>query len=100
MDIREITSEQLEQEIENNRYKIIDVREDEEVQQGMIPTAIHIPLGELPERLDELSKDDEYVLVCRSGARSYNASLFLADQGYNVINLKGGMLDWKGEKVF
>lgn len=100
MDIREITSEQLEQEIEKNRYKIIDVREDEEVQQGMIPTAIHIPLGELPERLDELSKDDEYVLVCRSGARSYNASLFLADQGYNVINLKGGMLDWKGEKVF
>lgn len=100
MDIREITSEQLEQEIEKKRYKIIDVREDEEVQQGMIPTAIHIPLGELPERLDELSKDDEYVLVCRSGARSYNASLFLADQGYNVINLKGGMLDWKGEKVF
>ena len=44
--------------------KIIDVREDEEIQEGMIRTAIHIPLGELPERLDELSKDDEYVLVC------------------------------------
>lgn len=57
---------------------IIDVREDEEVAGGMIPTAKHISMGEVPERLDEFSEDDEYIIVCRSGNRSGRVTEFFA----------------------
>ncbi|PKR78150.1 rhodanese-like domain-containing protein [Halalkalibacillus sediminis] len=99
--INEVTSDELLKDLEDQqRYKVIDVREDEEVAQGMIPGAKHIALQTVPERLGELSKDKEYVIVCRSGRRSHNACLFLDEQGYKVNNLKGGMLDWNGEVVF
>ncbi|TFB13806.1 rhodanese-like domain-containing protein [Filobacillus milosensis] len=99
-EINEMSPEELASKLESNKYEIIDVREDEEVANGMIPGAKHIALNTIPERIDELPKDKEYVMVCRSGRRSYNASLYLAEQGYKVNNIKGGMLDWKGEVVF
>jgi rhodanese-related sulfurtransferase len=76
---------------------IVDVREVDEVQTGKIPGAIHIPLGLLEFRLQELDKSKEYIMVCRSGGRSGRASQFLEYQGYKVINMTGGMLDWEGE---
>ncbi|MEC0226874.1 rhodanese-like domain-containing protein [Paenibacillus alba] len=75
---------------------IIDVREDEEVAAGIIPGAIHIPLGQLPERLTEIPQADEVILVCRSGARSGRALGFLEAQGYQGLkNMTGGMLEWE-----
>ena len=76
---------------------IIDVREVDEVMAGKIPSAIHIPLGLLEYRMNELDKSKEYIIVCRSGARSGRACQFLESYGYNVKNMTGGMLAWDGE---
>ncbi|WP_163102038.1 rhodanese-like domain-containing protein [Peribacillus alkalitolerans] len=82
--------------MENAPINLVDVREVEEVQSGKIPKAIHIPLGLLEFRMHELDKSKEYIIVCRSGARSSRATQFLEGKGYQVINMTGGMLDWHG----
>ncbi|MGG1514791.1 rhodanese-like domain-containing protein [Paenibacillus oryzisoli] len=75
---------------------IVDVREDEEVAQGMIPGAVHIPLGQLPERMNDFPKAEEVILVCRSGNRSGRALAFLEAQGVSGLkNMTGGMLEWE-----
>ncbi|NQX57560.1 rhodanese-like domain-containing protein [Paenibacillus qinlingensis] len=75
---------------------LIDVREDEEVAEGMIQGAIHIPLGQLPERLSEIPQVEEVILVCRSGNRSGRALGYLEANGYKGLkNMTGGMLEWE-----
>ena len=76
---------------------LIDVREVEEVEAGRIPGVIHIPLGLLEFRMHELDKKTPYIMVCRSGGRSGQATAFLEAQGFDVTNMSGGMLEWKGE---
>lgn len=76
---------------------IIDVREADEVAVGKIPGAIHIPLGLLAFRLQDLDKSKEYIIVCRSGNRSGRACQFLDGYGFKAINMTGGMLAWDGE---
>ncbi|MDF2926850.1 MAG: sulfurtransferase [Paenibacillaceae bacterium] len=72
---------------------IVDVREAEEVAEGMIPGARHIPLGELPVRLHEIERSGEIILVCRSGNRSGRAGEYLAELGVDGLkNMYGGML--------
>ncbi|QKY71391.1 rhodanese-like domain-containing protein [Lentibacillus sp. CBA3610] len=93
--MKQITTKELEKKMKNNEnVNIIDVREDDEVAQGKIPGAKHIPLGEVSDRLDEIDKDKHYYMVCRSGGRSGKASEFLKAQGYDVTNVDGGMLAW------
>ena len=73
---------------------MVDVREDWEYQEQNIG-ALNIPLGSLPDRLEELEdhKDDEVIVHCRSGARSATAKAFLQQHGFtNVRNLLGGIL--------
>ncbi|WP_085993136.1 rhodanese-like domain-containing protein [Oceanobacillus senegalensis] len=97
--MKEITAKELEHKlVSGEELHIIDVREDEEVATGKIPGAKHIPLGQIPDRLEELDKSEHYYMVCRSGGRSGNACQFLIQNGYNVTNMAGGMLDWEGEK--
>ena len=96
--MQSITAKELEQKLKaGESLNIIDVREEEEVAMGKIPGAKHIPLGQIPERLAELDKNKHYYMVCRSGKRSSNACQFLAQNGYDVTNMTGGMLDWEGE---
>ena len=76
---------------------VIDVREVEEVEAGRIPGVTHIPLGLLEFRMHELDKKTPYIMVCRSGGRSGQATAFLEAQGFDVTNMSGGMLEWKGE---
>ena len=96
--MKEITTTELQEKLENGEtLHMIDVREDDEVATGIVPGAIHIPLGEIPERMAELDKATPYVLICRSGGRSGRAAEFLQAQGYDVTNMVGGMLDWHGE---
>lgn len=77
------------------KLNIIDVRENEEVAQGMISGAIHIPLGELPVRHQEIEQTDEIILVCRGGNRSGKALEYLQMMGIkNLRNMEGGMLEW------
>jgi rhodanese-related sulfurtransferase len=74
---------------------LVDIRSDTEVAQARIEGAVHIPMHLLPFRIHELEKENPLVLYCRSGARSAQASTFLAQQGMtNVHNLLGGIMDW------
>lgn len=96
--MKEITAKELANKLKDGEMvSIIDVREDEEVEQGKIPGVKHIRLGQIPERLDEIDKDQHHFIVCRSGGRSGKACDFLIDQGYDVTNMVGGMLDWEDE---
>jgi rhodanese-related sulfurtransferase len=74
---------------------LLDVREQDEWDAGHAPQAVHIPLGDLPERVGELPEGDRVVVVCRSGARSARATAWLVQGGYDAVNLDGGMLDWE-----
>lgn len=76
---------------------VVDVREDEERAAGRIPGSEHVPLGELGERIEDLPEDKEVVLVCRSGSRSSMAAAALAEAGYRVSNLEGGVKAWVTE---
>ena len=92
-----ITTDELQQKLEaGEKLELVDVREDEEVAAGMIPGAKHIKMMEIPNRMNELEREKEYIIICRSGARSSNVCQYLQDQGYKVRNMVGGMLEWKG----
>lgn len=94
----EISTDEVLRRIKNKQdVHLIDVRTDEEVASGKIPGARHIPLHQLPERLDELDKSNEYILICRSDARSGKATKFLKANGFKALNMTGGMLKWQGE---
>lgn len=98
MEIKQMRPEEVEQKLKDDEtLNLIDVREDDEVAEGMIPEAIHIRMGEIPDSLEKLDKSEEYIIICRSGGRSERVCHFLQDQGYKVINMTGGMLQWTGE---
>lgn len=73
---------------------VLDVREDVEWDHGHIEGATHIPLSELPGRVGDLP-DGQTLIVCKMGGRSAQATMYLAAQGYEVVNLSGGMVDWQ-----
>ena len=73
--------------------QVLDVREDVEWRHGHIPGATHIPLHQLPGRLEELP-DQQLLVVCKVGGRSAQAVAWLGAQGRDAVNLDGGMLDW------
>lgn len=76
--------------------RFVDVREPDEWRTGHIPGAIHIPLGELGTRYLEIPLHEPVIMVCRVGGRSYQATEFLLDHGFDqVVNLDGGMLAWE-----
>ena len=75
---------------------VIDVREPWEYNEGHIPGVKLIPLGTLPNRMNEIPKDKTVILTCRSGNRSGQAFRFLREQGFdNVHNMEGGILAWE-----
>ena len=77
---------------------ILDVRQPDEWQQVHIPGALLIPLADLPNRLGEVPKDKEVVVVCRSGNRSKTGRDILRQAGYErVTSLAGGVTDWQAK---
>lgn len=96
--MKTVTTKRVQELLESKQSVIlIDVRETNEVAAGKIPGVVNIPLGLLEFRMNELDKSKEYIMICRSGGRSGQATRFLENQGYNVTNMDGGMLDWNGE---
>ncbi len=95
--MKTITAKQVEELVKNGEnINLIDVREIDEVAAGKIPGVINIPLGLLEFRMNELDKSEDYIMVCRSGARSGRATQFLENYGFKVKNMSGGMLAWEG----
>ncbi|MFC7686671.1 rhodanese-like domain-containing protein [Ureibacillus sp. GCM10028918] len=96
--MKEISAIEVQQLIENGeKLNLIDVREVDEVNAGHIPGITHIPLGLLEFRTHELDKSKAYIMVCRSGGRSGQATQYLQSHGFDVTNMDGGMLSWKGK---
>jgi rhodanese-related sulfurtransferase len=73
---------------------VLDVREDDEWVAGHIDGATHIPMGDVPARLDELPEGDPLYVTCRGGGRSARVTAWLNQNGYDAVNLSGGMLAW------
>lgn len=75
---------------------VLDVREDHEWNEGHIPGAVHIPLGELMDRRNELDPQIQTLVICHIGGRSARATAYLVANGYSAVNLDGGMEAWEG----
>jgi rhodanese-related sulfurtransferase len=73
---------------------ILDVREDDEWAAGHIATALHVPMQSVPSRVAELPTDRRVVVVCKVGGRSAQVTAWLCRQGYDAVNLEGGMIAW------
>lgn len=74
---------------------LLDVREDDEWELGHAPGALHIPLADVPARIEELDPDAEIYVICRQGGRSLGAVEYLARLGYDTFQVAGGMVAWQ-----
>ena len=84
---------------ENSNAILLDVRTVAEFQSERIPNAINIDVMESDflEKIGELDKTKTYFVYCRSGGRSAHACNFMASEGFEVINLAGGISNWRGK---
>jgi len=97
-EISEIDATQARERIESGEPVVVDVREQEEWDEGHIPGAVHVPRGHLESRIERLAPDTgrPVVVYCSAGNRSAFAAKTLAELGYeDVVSLAGGFTDWK-----
>lgn len=97
-DIKQLKAEEVyklyQDKSENDVF--IDVRHPSEWAEGVIPGVLKIQLDALPDHVAHLDKDKNYVLICRSGNRSNNASKYFLSEGFTKVNnFDGGMLNWE-----
>ena len=93
-----VSAPEFKKEIKSDSVQLVDVRTPQEYAEGHIDGALNINVQsddfkELAQR--ELSKDSTVLVYCRSGRRSLDAAEMLTRLGYNVVNLKGGIIEWK-----
>jgi phage shock protein E len=75
---------------------LLDVREQWEYDEGHIPGITLLPMGEVPNRMDEIPTDKEVIVTCRTGNRSGQVTEFLRQNGFdNVHNMQGGIVAWE-----
>ena len=89
--MKEITFNDFYQLYQNEQLSLVDVREVEEFQTLHLEGAQNLPLSQLADIYDQLDKDLLHYVICKSGIRSARACQFLVEQGYEVINVQGGM---------
>jgi len=95
---KNLSTEEAKKLVDDSEAVVLDVRTPEEFEEGHIPKATLIPLQELESRLGELDKDETYLVVCRSGNRSAQASELLVQEGFKkVYNMTRGMNTWDDE---
>ena len=97
MGIGHMAPRELQAHLNAGDVQVVDVREGWELELARLPGVIHIPLGELPERLDELPRDRELVFLCHHGVRSLQACFVAKAAGLRAINLSGGIAAWTAE---
>ncbi|MFI6870980.1 rhodanese-like domain-containing protein [Nocardia sp. NPDC050406] len=74
---------------------LLDVREPDEWQLGHAPGAVHIPMADVPARIDELDYDSQIYVICRQGGRSIQVAKYLEHVGFEVLHVAGGMVAWQ-----
>ena len=89
--MKEISFDEFYQLYQNEQLSLVDVREVEEFEALHLEGARNLPLSQLADTYVQLDKDQLYYVICKSGMRSARACQFLTEQGYEVINVQGGM---------
>jgi molybdopterin/thiamine biosynthesis adenylyltransferase/rhodanese-related sulfurtransferase len=93
-----VSVHQLKDKLRDNNILLLDVREPFEYDIARIERATLLPLGQLPDRIGELPREKEIIVMCKSGARSAQATAFLREQGFPAVyNLAGGITAWATE---
>lgn len=92
--VKSLTVDELAAQLDD--WTVVDVREPYELRSGIIPGAKSIPMGNLEQQMGQLPRDQRYAIVCASGSRSQSAASYLAEQGFDVANVVGGMSLWIG----
>ena len=90
---REINVDEAYQEYQNGTF-VVDVRTQEEWDEYHVPNVPLIPLDQLPDRLNEIPKDKEILVICRSGNRSQEGRDILLSAGYQATSVTGGIKEW------
>ncbi len=95
MPFSEIDVDELESRLGSGAF-LVDVRETDEYLSGHVPGAIHVPLSELPARIEECrnTRGGATVVICKAGGRSANACRMLDSIGVEAINVAGGTMAW------
>ena len=73
---------------------LLDVREPVEWTAGRAEGAVHLPMNDIPERIEELPRDGQLLVICKVGGRSAQVTGFLVHHGFDAVNVDGGMLEW------
>ena len=89
--MNEITFNDFYQLYQKESLSVLDVREVEEFEALHLEGARNLPLSQLADTYEQLDKAQPYNVICKSGMRSARACQFLAEQGYEVTNVQGGM---------
>ena len=89
--MKEITFNDFYQLYQKESLSVLDVREVEEFETLHLEGARNLPLSQLADTYEQLDKTQLYYVICKSGIRSARACQFLAEQGYKVVNVQGGM---------
>lgn len=100
LDIFKGTKKLKANELDNyiGKINLIDIRETHEYKGGHVPTAKNIPMNKLIQNAEKLLKNDkEYHIICQSGGRSSRACGILRKKGFDVVNISGGTMSYKGK---
>ena len=89
--MKEIAFDEFYQLYQNEQLSLVDVREVDEFETLHLEGVQNLPLSQLADIYDQLDKDHLHYVICKSGMRSARACQFLAEKGYDVINVEGGM---------
>ncbi|KON89618.1 rhodanese [Sporosarcina globispora] len=93
--VRQLTPSQLQTELKDKNKQYIDVRTPAEFKRFHVPGFVNMPLHQLHQKMGQLSKDKEVVIICQSGMRSSKASKILKKEGFkNITNIRGGLSAW------
>ena len=96
--MKSITVQELHRLLNNNKnISLVDVREKEERVMASIKGSIHVPMMAIPHQLELFNKDEPIYLFCHSGVRSAQACLYLEQQGFDSVNIIGGIQAWSTE---
>jgi adenylyltransferase/sulfurtransferase len=96
--LRRLSPAEVQPLLEQPGFSVVDVREPYEFEAGHLPDSIHIPLGELPQRLEEIPSGTTPIFICRVGGRSLAACQIAFSAGATeAINLEGGLRAWAAE---
>jgi len=92
----ELTSQEVKAKLDRgDKFVLVDVREPWEVQLVSLKEAVHIPMEDMPWRVEELNREDEVVVLCHTGVRSGMVAQWLRAQGFErAWNLQGGIDAW------